>query len=853
MRNSRNVLVIVTFVLLVASSAAVLGSSSRAASASPTPSYGWTETSALPGGSGNNVLIACPTTGFCWGTTGYWNEQEGAPTGGKSYVLSTSDYGTDWTNYAIGEVEESSAGLNPVSDNQPLQPTAVTCVPNSDQCFYAAWAPQVYPSQYVPEEFEYIGSSSDSTPDDLGALVTNVSSHYQGDAISMNGLNDLTCPSVNTCSDVGALGYYNSNTSFTSPVQQLFQGPSGGGNWTAVSPVLSGGYTDLDVTAKSVTCTSTTLCWLAGSVDGAPVIDVSTQSSWTPTGVPDTAGTIDYIKCVPGANPSDAAEASCYALAYDDGWELAHSADGGATWTIGRTVGANNEPFILNASLKGLTCPSASVCFAYGEGDEGTGNGELLLTTDSGATWTPETIPGSTVISSVSCPSMTECYLGAGMSDTAGAVWTTTDLGLSQAPTEPVTDLVATGGLDSVSASWTSPDPTANFGRGAPFTDLLVTATPVNADDVATGPGTTYDLGANSTSTSFGGLTPGVTYDVDVVAQDTVDGSVVSTGVATDALAVPTTATETSTSTTTGSNPSTTSAKSGGATISTSSIGSGTVSVGQYSTDPEAGLSAGSTYFDVAATGSFTSVAINECSPHVALPLQWWNPSDGAWEDVSPSATISSGCLDWTANDSSTPTVSELYGTPFSAAAVQAPSAPRITSATGANSSASITWVAPGSNGGSKITKYVVTSAPGNKSCSTTSTKCAVADLTNGAKYTFTVVAKNAVGTSRKSAASPIVVPGKHGPAAITLVVSGKHKVGVHLVITASVASGVRGTIAIGDTTGALCTAKAIVRSKVSCTWTPTIAGSTTVIASYGGSAAWASSSKTQAIAIKPV
>ena len=88
------------------------------------------------------------------------------------------------------------------------------------------------------------------------------------------------------------------------------------------------------------------------------------------------------------------------------------------------------------------------------------------------------------------------------------------------------------------------------------------------------------------------------------------------------------------------------------------------------------------------------------------------------------------------------------------------PGTPRNVTATPANASATVSWAAPSANGGSPITGYTVTSSPGSKICSTTGTlSCTVAGLTNGQAYTFTVKARNAVGTGPASAPSNGVTP----------------------------------------------------------------------------------------------
>jgi titin len=79
------------------------------------------------------------------------------------------------------------------------------------------------------------------------------------------------------------------------------------------------------------------------------------------------------------------------------------------------------------------------------------------------------------------------------------------------------------------------------------------------------------------------------------------------------------------------------------------------------------------------------------------------------------------------------------------------------------NRQATVSWTAPANNG-SPITSYIVTTSPGGTMTTTNATTCTVTGLSNGASYTFSVVAVNAVGPSAPSQASsavtlPLLVP----------------------------------------------------------------------------------------------
>jgi alpha-tubulin suppressor-like RCC1 family protein len=102
------------------------------------------------------------------------------------------------------------------------------------------------------------------------------------------------------------------------------------------------------------------------------------------------------------------------------------------------------------------------------------------------------------------------------------------------------------------------------------------------------------------------------------------------------------------------------------------------------------------------------------------------------------------------------------------------PQAPASVEAVPGGATATVSWAAPASLDGGKLTGYTATAFPGGTACATTgATTCTITGLTNGATtYTITVIARTTAGDSGTSASATFTTtPAPTGP-----INSGYHK-----------------------------------------------------------------------------
>jgi hypothetical protein len=248
------------------------------------------------------------------------------------------------------------------------------------------------------------------------------------------------------------------------------------------------------------------------------------------------------------------------------------------------------------------------------------------------------------------------------------------------------------------------------------------------------------------------------------------------------------------------------------------------------------GLSNGTSYtFTVTATNSAgtgsASAASNSVTPKGSQTITFANPgaqnfgtsptltataSSGLTVSFTSSTTgvctiTSGGALTFVTAGTCTINADQAGNTSFNAAPQVsqsftvnsiAPGAPTIGTATAGDTQASVTFTAPGSNGGSAITAYTVTANPGGATGTGAASPVTVTGLTNGVAYTFTVTATNAAGTGAASAASNSITPA--AGQTITFANPGAQNFGTSPTLTATASSGL--TVSFTSSTTGVCT-----------------------------------------------
>jgi hypothetical protein len=336
----------------------------------------------------------------------------------------------------------------------------------------------------------------------------------------------------------------------------------------------------------------------------------------------------------------------------------------------------------------------------------------------------PLTVPTGSTLNSITLSSYDgglSDWISAPTADTVVAVPPTPIGGYAGVNPPPAPVVTATAADSSVVVSWTS-----SGDGGTPITGYVV--------NVYAGTGTTalQTLSAPATATSLTvtGLTNGTGYTFDVAATNAI-----GTGPASARTSAITPA-----------------ALPGAPTIGTATAGVASATIAWTAPAATGGVPITGYVVKVYA-GTGTTALQTLSAPATATSLTATGLSNGTAYTFDVAATNAAGTGPASARSASVTTFA-------------VPGAPVIGTPTRGNASATVPWTAPAVDGGSPITGYTVRAYAGTTAtmvktvtAAATATSATVTGLSNGATYTFTVAASNAVGSGPESVRSVAVIP----------------------------------------------------------------------------------------------
>ena len=185
------------------------------------------------------------------------------------------------------------------------------------------------------------------------------------------------------------------------------------------------------------------------------------------------------------------------------------------------------------------------------------------------------------------------------------------------------------------------------------------------------------------TSTTITGLVPGDAYDFSVVASNAIGASSASpaSNSVEPVLVLPVVTLTASSMSETGTATLSAGSTSAVGSITVSATGRGTITVSRFAAPPIPNAPSSLTYFDVAITpgSNFLSVTFQICGVVAGGEVQWRDPLGQTFVVASDQSMVdqSTGCDSVIVTSTSTPSISELYGSIFAAPlSVQNPATP---------------------------------------------------------------------------------------------------------------------------------------------------------------------------------
>lgn len=326
--------------------------------------------------------VTCVSVTQCFVVGGVTNSPPGTTTSADE-ILETTDSGSTWNLEA------------PPSVNGALD--SISC-PSPTTCFAGGW--QATGSQ--PEANQIVETT------DGGASWNEISLPT---ATSRFGIGSIDCTSDSTC-----LAVEGSNNTY-------YATTDGGVDWT-VGAVVGGSSESTEFAFYTLTCPTSSMCFVSGSGEGAFVFETTDNgSSWSQVG---PIGQYDYAY---GMACSSAADCYLAISGYSDDSVLATTNDF-ATWTIQQAPGWSSEY---------LSCPSTSTCYMTMRGYKDLKiTGSVDKTQDAGSKWHYHGATYDRLLSAIDCASTTLCFAlpfdftrGSGKIDTTdngGKTWTVEDV-----------------------------------------------------------------------------------------------------------------------------------------------------------------------------------------------------------------------------------------------------------------------------------------------------------------------------------------------------------------------------------------------------------------------------------------
>ena len=244
-----------------------------------------------------------------------------------------------------------------------------------------------------------------------------------------NGLTGVACVNADDCWAVGE--YYTGPKGYTA--QTLIEHDTGSG-WTIVSSPTTGAG-DFDYLA-GVTCVSASECWAVGFFGTSQTFQTLVErydgTAWTIVTSPNAGANPLF------GNPNILTGVTC--VGADDCWAVGYYYNAyllnyvtliehydGSGWTV---ASSPNAPTLYDNYLYGVTCVSASDCWAVGEYYPAATGVRTLIEKYDGASWSLVTLSPNPAtgldsnLTGVACASAAECW-AVGESFTVGATWQT--------------------------------------------------------------------------------------------------------------------------------------------------------------------------------------------------------------------------------------------------------------------------------------------------------------------------------------------------------------------------------------------------------------------------------------------